>query len=225
MTASPYYDLGRLRAVIGLALLAMAALELAYGVSSWQYLQLARDAAGLSDAEFDTRWTAYQALETPVITAYGIATLACYASGAAWTLAAARNAARLLPDPRRISPGGALGWYIVPIAGMIMPFRAMRQILNSSTRPVRELNAPAPRLLVWWWGVWMVSSALVLLSMLLPADPETDMVPKAAFLDVINTPLAVVAIWLWWQVVTLVTHLQKAARPTAPTNSAQEVIQ
>ena len=227
MAVNPYYDLRKLRGVIGGALLVMAAVELAYGVSSWQYLGLARDmAAGtLADADYNARWADFQALETPVIALYTPILAICYALGAVWTLGAARNAARLLPDPRRITPAGAVWWHIVPIASLFMPFRAMRQIFNSSTRPVRELDAPAPRLLVWWWAAWLVNSTLALVSLFLPPDPGTEMVSNTALLDVINTPIALVAIWLWWQVVTLITNLQRAARPNAPTNSVQEVIQ
>lgn len=227
MAVERYYDLGRLRIAVGLALLVMAAAELAYGVSSWQYLQLAGQIAdgALTEAEIDARWTAFLAFETPMLRVYQIALIACYVLGASWILGAARNAARLVPDPRRISPGGALGWYLVPIANLFVPFQAMRQIFNSSTRPPRELDAPAPSVLHWWWGVWLLVSAIVVITLLLPVGPDTDMVATTALIDVVNTPLSVAGLWLWWQVVTVITHLQRAARPDAPTNSAQEVIQ
>ena len=230
MAAERYHDLTRLRGLIGLALLAMAWLELAYGVTSWQFLSVTRAMAdeALTETERDALWAGFQALESPVVALYGIVLLACYLLGAVWTYGAASNAARLVPDERRIGPEGAVGWYIVPIASLFMPFRAMGQVLNSSIRPPRDLDAPAPPLLRWWWGVWLTSSGLALLAMLIPlnARPGADAVVshvRAARIDVINTPLAVLSIWLWWQVVTLITHLQKAARPAAPTLS-EEVI-
>ena len=63
-----------------------------------------------------------------------------------------------------------------------------------------------------------------MVGLLLPPDPYTDMVTKMALLDVVNTPLSILGIWLWWQVVTVITNLQKAARPAAPILS-EEVTQ
>ena len=63
-------------------------------------------------------------------------------------------------------------------------------------------------------------------SLALPATPNTSAVmPSRPVIDVLLAPLAVISIWLWWQVVTLITNLQKAAGPAAPTDSVQEVIQ
>ena len=67
-------------------------------------------------------------------------------------------------------------------------------------------------------------SCQALVGLLLPPDPDTDMVTKMALLDVVNTPLSILGIWLWWQVVTVITNLQKAARPAAPILS-EEVTQ
>ena len=224
MAAERYYDLSRLRLVVGLALLVMAGAELAYGVSSWQYLSLVGDLANLDDAALNVRWDAYQAFEAPMLRVYQLALIACYVLGATWTWGAAWNAARLVPNPDRISAGGAVGWYLVPIANLFMPYRAMRQIFNSSTRPPRPLDADAPALLRWWWGMWLLVAVIVMVSLFMPPDPDTDMVTKMALLDVVNTPLSVLSIWLWWQVVTVITNLQKAARPAAPTFS-EEVTQ
>lgn len=223
MAVERYFDLSGLRWMVGLALLVMAGAELAYGVSSWQYLTLAGDIANLDEAALNVRWDAYQAFETSMLRVYQLALIACYVLGATWIYGAARNAARLVPDPDRISPAGAVGWYIVPIANLFMPFRAMRQIFNSSTRPPRSLDADAPPLLRWWWGMWLLVAAIVMAALVLPADPDTGMVTTAALIDVAYTPLAVLSIWLWWQVVTQITNLQKAARPAAPTLS-EEVI-
>ena len=225
MAVERYHDLTAVRRLVGLALLVMAGADLAYGVSSWQYLSLAGDIANLDDTALNARWEAYRAFEAPMLRIYHIAMIACYVLGATWTWGAARNAARLVPGPDRISAAGAVGWYIVPIGNLFMPYRAMRQIFNSSTRPPRELNAPAPSVLRWWWGIWLLVSAIVVITLVLPIGPDGDMMSATALIDVINTPLSVLSLWLWWQVVTLITHLQRAARPDAPTNSAQEVIQ
>ncbi|NHF73111.1 DUF4328 domain-containing protein [Paracoccus xiamenensis] len=231
MAADRYYDLTRLRTVVGVALLGMVGAELAYGVSNWQFLQLT-DADSLGD-EFDMRWAEFQEFEASVLGFYNFLLPACYLMGAIWLYRAARNAALLLPDARRISPIGALLWHLVPIASLFMPYRAMRQIHNSSTRPPRELNAPAPPVLRWWWGVWVVSSTLTMLAGLVLftgyyADDSATLSGRqitSAMVEIVNAPLAVLAIWLWWQVVNLTTNLQQAARPAAPSNSVKEVIQ
>ncbi len=63
---------------------------------------------------------------------------------------ASRNAAAIHDDPQAIRPGWAVGWYIVPIANLWMPFTAMKQ---TWTRLLP--SEPLPSWLGFWWFSWI----------------------------------------------------------------------
>lgn len=218
------HNLSRLRRWNGLAMLPLAVLELAYGVSNWQYLNLQHaEETGGTTAEIDARWLAFQNMEELVMNAYMIVTLLCLVLGGTWIYGAVKNAAILDPGPRRISPGWAIGWHVIPFANLFMPFRAMKQTWNSSVQPPRPLDSPAPPVLTWWWGLWLATMALGFLAIGLSLNMDPAGYAAAAWVDIANTPLMVASIYLWWLVIDQITDLQ-AGRRTA-THSHKEVIQ
>lgn len=66
------------------------------------------------------------------------------------------NAGILQPDESRMRPHAAWFWYLVPIANLFMPLRALTQIHNSSMDPVGDLKR-WPTVLIWvWWACWLI---------------------------------------------------------------------
>ena len=51
----------------------------------------------------------------------GVAAIACYIVNAVWIYRASANAQAIDPDPSRIGPGWAVGWFAIPIAGPVNP--------------------------------------------------------------------------------------------------------
>jgi hypothetical protein len=78
-----------------------------------------------------------------------------------WIYRAAWNA-RHLGASMKITPGWAVGWYFVPFAALVMPFRAMREIWEGSHRAEGSAaaNAAADQigLLRWWWALFLITS-------------------------------------------------------------------
>ncbi len=68
-----------------------------------------------------------------------------------WTYRANANARGLGATGMQVTPGWAVGWYFVPLANLIKPFDAMREIWRASANPPAWWRHPAPRLLGWWW--------------------------------------------------------------------------
>lgn len=54
----------------------------------------------------------------------------------------------------KFTPGWAVGWYFIPFANLVMPFRAMREIWNASLFSDRNLEESDP-LLTRWWAFWL----------------------------------------------------------------------
>lgn len=221
-------DLSRLRRWNGVALIAMAAMELVYGVLSFQFLNLIR--MGGDDSVMPSvlhgLWNGYEAREAVVVNTYMVANLICAILGATWTYGAVRNAAVLDPKPERIGPMGAVFWYVVPIANLFLPYRAMKQTYNASCRPAREMAANPPRLLPLWWGFWLLTGFLaILVTGIYGIRPSSADYQLGAMIEIAYSPLSVASIYLWWMIVTTITDMQQAAGRAAPNNLSQEVIQ
>jgi hypothetical protein len=54
-----------------------------------------------------------------------------------------------------ISPGGAVGWFFVPVASLWKPYEAMVQIVEGSSPNAVGRRKPVRDLIFWWWGAWI----------------------------------------------------------------------
>lgn len=93
-----------------------------------------------------------------------------------WMHRAAGNIRALGETRAGISPGWAVGWWFIPIANFFMPYKAMREIYQSSDSAASGVDYPldtAPPLLGWWWGCWLVNgfASNVYVRMTMRSDP------------------------------------------------------
>ena len=63
-----------------------------------------------------------------------------------------------------ISPGWAVGWYFVPFANLVKPYQGMKEAWMASHFRDNWHGEPTPALLVWWWGLWLVTNILANIS-------------------------------------------------------------
>ncbi len=76
-----------------------------------------------------------------------------------WIFRAGWNVRHLGAKRLEISPGMAVGWYFVPFANLVMPFRAMREIWLASHDPLGWREASVP-LITGWWVLWLVAGVV-----------------------------------------------------------------
>lgn len=55
-----------------------------------------------------------------------------------------------------VRPAWAVGWFFVPFANLLMPFRGVAQAWRATTEPSRWKEASLPSTLRLWWGLWLV---------------------------------------------------------------------
>lgn len=72
-----------------------------------------------------------------------------------WIHRACANAWAFGQSPMSTTPGWAVGWFFVPFANLVKPFRAMKEIWFGSD-PSGSV-AITPGLVGGWWGTWIVS--------------------------------------------------------------------
>ena len=63
----------------------------------------------------------------------------------------AKNVRALGATGLEFTPGWAVGWFFVPIAGFFKPFQAMREIWKASKNPLRWQEEATGSVVGWWW--------------------------------------------------------------------------
>lgn len=71
-----------------------------------------------------------------------------------WIVRVSKNAHAFRPS-LKVSPMGAIGWYLVPFASLYKPYEAMSEIWSAS---VPATTRGKDRLLNWWWGAFLLSN-------------------------------------------------------------------
>jgi hypothetical protein len=90
----------------------------------------------------------------------------------AWLSRVVENVPPLTAAVPRRSPRAAIGWWFVPFANYVVPF----QIVADAVRRLRTNGMDrTERLLVPWWGLWLVASVLGSALWRLPNDTIDDL--------------------------------------------------
>jgi hypothetical protein len=74
----------------------------------------------------------------------------------------------------RYSPGWAVGWWFIPVAFWVMPYRTVRELWKASSPGGGAVDWTTQRvspILPLWWGAWVARWGLEFASSLTPNDP------------------------------------------------------
>lgn len=184
------------RAVIVL-LVAGALLDLvSVGSTLFQIRMLSRAAAGAYPSEDEVMWNDLREAGVGLLQVCSyVLTVVVFC---VWLYRAYKNLPALgnARESLNYSPGWAVGYFFIPFANLIMPYRAVKEVWQKST-PVEEGEDPAlawlkgpPALLPAWWGFWLLSNITNNLLFRLSLKAETP----EAMLTVSKFTLAVAAV-------------------------------
>lgn len=177
---------------------------------SWLEIGVYEDLSrGLIDGSSAESALDFYGLAGPVLLALGIAGMAAFVVNAMWIYRASTNAAAIMPDTNRISPGWSVGWFIVPIANLWMPFRAIKQIWISSMNPTAHLGDAAPGFFYVWWIAWVITDIISNISFRYSMRDGLDNYIQSLWLDLASTPSAVLSAFLFLQIMRRVTEAQR----------------
>ena len=98
-----------------------------------------------------------------------------------WLHRASRNVPALGNPKSKVefTPGWAVGWFFIPFANLVMPYRAVREVWEKSDPAVRTqqdvmFTPPSSGgLLLGWWVAWVASNVLSNASMRLQGAADT----------------------------------------------------
>lgn len=218
LTSTVPYESGRPRATLTVVLLlAFAALCLVSIFSS--VLQISFLEEAIAGAEIsDERAAANDLREGAIGLLLIILNVAVVVSFCFWIHRAYRNLRALGNPPQSLdySPGWAVGWFFVPLANIVMPYRVAREIWEKSDPSVRTrddllyaVGGSAPLLLA-WWVLWLVSNFAGRLVARFYGDAETpEAIIWASKADIVSTGLWIVAALLAALVVRAIDRRQE----------------
>jgi hypothetical protein len=77
-----------------------------------------------------------------------------------WVYRANRNARALGATGLESTPGLAVGWFFIPFANLVMPYRALQEIWRASGDSADWKTSPRLHAVGWWWGLWLTSALM-----------------------------------------------------------------
>jgi len=74
-----------------------------------------------------------------------------------WIHRVSTNLQALSGEKLEFTPGWAVGWFFVPFANLVQPYRVLRDLWRVSHRGKHD---PAVVVVGWWWGLWLLGYVL-----------------------------------------------------------------
>lgn len=97
-----------------------------------------------------------------------------------WEFRAFKNLSPLRAQNSEFTPGWAVGWWFIPFANLVKPYQAMSDLWTDSDPDFDAeggflSNAVgAPRIMGWWWALFIVSNILLNITSLLSNGRASD---------------------------------------------------
>jgi Domain of unknown function (DUF4328) len=181
------------------------------GLQELELLTRVRDGRSFSEVEAESS-DSRQVLLGGIYFVLWIVTFVTYLR---WIYQSNRNARYLAGNSFRFTPGWAVGWHFVPIAGLWKPYQALRELFQASHPGfgTEWSRAPYPWVVAFWWILFILSSALgqILFRVSLRAETLDDVIESSRWVlvsDLVNIPLSLCGLVL----VGTLASLQSAKR-------------
>ncbi len=116
----------------------------------------------------------------------GIASLAAMVMYFIWIYGAAENARALGNEGLQISPGWCIGWWFIPFAWFVMPYKAMSEIWRSSDPEARKVSTtewtirPVSGTIIAWWATYLGAGVISIVNVFANLDLQHPQAMNAA---------------------------------------------
>lgn len=114
-----------------------------------------------------------------------------------WIYRASTNARALGARHMTISAGWSVGWFFIPFANWVMPYKAMSEIVRASDPDAMDGRwhlATLPGIVPAWWACWLISGVASQISWRL--DGSAELITAGIWLDVFSSVVSAGAAWL-----------------------------
>ena len=137
-----------------IAFVLVTAVTILSDLATFGFIDQALSGTYLSEAESESQGAAVDSFTQIAAVAYFIAFVWSAIVIGRWTYRAMKNL-RDMGLETTVSPGGTIGWHIVPIALLWMPFRGMAQIWRGSIHGAPTGDSSLPASMRLWWAAWL----------------------------------------------------------------------
>jgi hypothetical protein len=131
-------------------------MQVYYPYQIWIYSRLASPL--ISDADFDRLAEQIDLSNAFILLGDGVLSILVLLLNGRWLYLASKNSQIQVPDTGRISPGWTIGWFFVPLANLVRPYTALKELYCVTTN--KEERTPEVRWLFIWWILWLVQNGL-----------------------------------------------------------------
>lgn len=127
-----------------------------------------------------------------------------------WLYRAEVNARALGAQDMMVGPGWAVGWFFIPLANLVMPFVAVRELWKASATPRDWQLGHASPVIALWWACWIVTSITGNIAFALDRIDEYEAFLASDFMSLVSGAFFVPAATLLAMVVGRIQAMQEA---------------
>lgn len=93
-------------------------------------------------------------------------------------------------DAMSISPAWSVGWFFVPLASLVMPFRGVEETWRESHQAAGRYEEASSSLVGWWWGLWLATNVSSYLAYLFRGNSRQSL-EVAGYVTLISAAMSV----------------------------------
>ena len=112
-----------------------------------------------------------------------------------------------------ISPGWSVGWYCIPFANLVMPYRSLKETFKASFNSAEWQNNKVPYDFPIWWATFLIGNGLTNLSLRMTSKlGETytyEQLIQISNIDIVSDVLLIVNAIFLLRIVNIIYHNQK----------------
>ena len=112
-----------------------------------------------------------------------------------------------------ISPGWAVGWYFIPVANLVMPYRALKETFKASFNIEDWENIEVPHDFPAWWTTWIIGNIFTNISLRLEQNMGEsytyEQLNQLAYVDIFVDLLYVINSFALLRIIAIVSNNQK----------------
>jgi|TARA_X000000368_G_C22765822_1_gene594903 hypothetical protein len=112
-----------------------------------------------------------------------------------------------------ISPGWSVGWYFIPFASLVMPYRSLKETFNASFNSEEWQNNRVPYDFPIWWATFLIGNGLSTTSYRMNSElGETytyEQLNQISYIDIVTDVLLIINAIFLLRIINIIYHNQK----------------
>jgi hypothetical protein len=164
--------------------------------------------AEYSDAEFEALASWIDLLGTVSVVCFMVPFIIGMVLNLVWIYRASSNAGAIQPEVDRITPKMAVIWNFIPFANLVMPYRAIRELWNSTFDPNGDIGRAGPSFFGLWWAAWLISNIVSNNSLKTSMKNDWNVSRLSNTLDWVTLGLSIIAVIFFIKIIRSVTDEQ-----------------